>query len=1227
MRSGPLSTRRALGARSFAVSLLAAGLVAGCGDDVQECFDDRSCDDGERCVIEAVGDPGVCAPCDAAETPYNGVDDDCNPRTRDLDLDGDGQNAIDSSFDPGLDCDDSDPLTFDGAQEMCGDDKDNDCDGEVDERDCADLEAPTVRFLTPQDGATISGATPLRVQIDDDVGAVELVIRANNAEVGRIMMEPVTSQTQEITLATRSLRDGSITLRAVATDLRGEEASAVITVVVDNSTPPEISVGNPVADRVYGGYLTATATVTDPSGVDRVIFEIEGVVSATVTDAPYALRVDTSSLSDGEYDLSIRAFDVNQSQTTRTVPFVVDNTPPLVAFTQPTNGQVVSGLLDVTVTATDASDVLGVSVGTNSGGSPLSFSVDTNRLVNGTYGFTATATDTAIVDDGARPGNVGTAAVTFTVDNIDPTPSVTWVQPVNADGVLGPTPLEVDVVSPVGNPIASVEFTVGATTTAPYVAQTPPYLVTHDFSVNTGTVSVVATAYDDQGNRASASIVVEVVPLPTFRISEQVPVSGSLSVNSGLAVGDLDGDGTVDVVVAGQDLTSFTGTVTADGHWAPASVFTASGQSLADVRIADVDADGVLDAIGFGANGYSVYLGQGDGTFVTGTSGTFPQSSLRAFEVADLDGDADPDLVAVGGNTSGIVGYTYINDGTGSFTLGQNLGGDSGASDVALADIDADGDTDVIVGRSATAVFTIYFNGSTGNFGAGQDTATFGPMQHVAVADVNGNGNLDVIIDLGVGFQTFPVLSTNPFQISTGVAVAAPGGSMDGFALGDVVGDALNDVIVARPSAHGMAVIENGVQSPTAFGFDEAYVAANGFRAPKLVDLDGDNALDLVGLSPSNGTLVWARNLGNGKFLAAVSVPAPVYTDANGNQTVLTPVGLATGDVLGSTNVDLVVTFDGVQQVPPQFSVYENVGAGVNLNTSGELDPGLDPPTIVSLGGTTPVNKNYIMVGTNAVVGTNSRVTASLISVSPAMATNLLVDNPTDIRFGDVDNDTVEEIIFALDRMGAANDGSLVVEAGTFAPVGAGLYTFGEGASSIAVANLDGDPAGMLDYAIANRASENITVQIWNGSGFTNTQYNAPSGLGPITTGLVNADNRVDIVGIAGGNVVFVMEGDPNFGFRTPITYPAGNSPTRLSGGDYNGDGLYDIMTMNSNDRASLLLARPQGGFFPPIPYDLGAGPVDFRTVDFDNDGREDIIAVHSGDRSIMMIFNNADSL
>lgn len=1202
----------------FLVLLPALGLPIGCGTTEQGCFDDRSCDTGQRCVLPAAGELGVCGPCDATETPYNGLDDDCDPRTRDLDLDRDGQNAIDSPISPGLDCDDNDRDVLSGGTEVCNDGKDNDCDGMTDERDCADVTAPIIRIISPSAGQTLSGQAVLRVQIDDDVGAAELAFFASGLERARVSLEPTPSRTEELILDTTTMPDGRTPLRFEATDLKGQVATASIDVTIDNRSPPLVQILNPAEGFSYGGYLTATASVSDATGVASVEFWFDGQLNTRLTAPPWMARIETATLADGQHDIEVRAADTRGNPTSKRVTFAIDNTPPYTQFVSPTNGQTVSGIVSLTITATDAAGVLEVRTSSLSAGpSPFSLVVDTNLLPNGPLTVVAEGEDLSIIDDGMSPGNVSSATITVTINNIDPAPVVTFVTPLSMDGVLNQTALEVGVQSLVGNTIADVSFTVAGRPAG--AIATAPYIVNYDFRTHTGTVAVMATATDVLGNQGSATVVVQVVPKPTFRLPTATGNIGPIGT-AGFTTGDVTGDGVLDVIAAGQNLVVFTGTITPGGTWAAINPVSLGAEGLLDVRLADVDGDTVDDIIGLKADSFRVYLGQGNGTFGAPTVTMVPQAGMRALAVGDLDGDLDPDVVVVGGNTTGVVGYTFLR-GTTGFTLGQVLGGDTGVSDVTLADIDADTDLDVIVGRTTTSVLTIFLNGGPGNFGAGRDTPTSAPPARVKVLDMNGSGRLDVVIQAAGVLQIMPVISTAPFTIVAGAIVGNAGGAQS-FALGQVVGNNLPDIVVATPTANGMEVIQGGALTATGYQTDQIYMVARAFSNVQLADLDNDGDLDVLGTSATSNTLVACRNLGAGEFSATITLNAPSLLDANNNPVPLVPTALATGNVVGTIDDELIVNMTGAQ-VPAQMLVYQRQGTAMNIVSAAGLPPSIANPSLLAVGGASPISGySYIVLGENGPVTMGQSTMLFIESVPPQLlSTGLTVDYASHVAIGNVDGDSGFEAVLALDPPGTATDGSVVIDLDLTQILGP--FNSGSGAGTVAIGNLDSDPTGQNDYAVANTGTENITVQLFSGGGYSSTAYNAPAGLGSITTGLVNQDPYLDIVGLSGTGV-FVMEGDPAFGFRTPLTFPAGQAPARVTGGDYNGDGLYDIFVLNSQNVASLLLARPQGGFFPPVTYEMGLGPVDFVSVDFDRDGRLDLLSINAGQPSIMLLYNDA---
>ncbi len=225
----------------------------------------------------------------------------------------------------------------------------------------------------------------------------------------------------------------------------------------------------------------------------------------------------------------------------------------------------------------------------------------------------------------------------------------------------------------------------------------------------------------------------------------------------GVALGDIDNDGRIDVgygIHHNYSATDFGDELLevalGDGSgrgWTPwDDGLAANGEAwgMSAVDFADVDGDGDLDlgAVGFGCcAGVHVYLNQGDGRWVE-SFGFLGGNARSAFVFGDVNGDGVPD-VAVGHEE----GTVYLGDGRGGFTQsdGNLPPGDSrGRIGVALGDVDGDGADDLSFCTTSGGIeaWTMDQPGVWRSL-AGELPAT-GGCQATQVADMDMDGSLDL---------------------------------------------------------------------------------------------------------------------------------------------------------------------------------------------------------------------------------------------------------------------------------------------------------------------------------------------------------------------------------------------------------------------------------------------------------------------------------------------------
>lgn len=182
-----------------------------------------------------------------------------------------------------------------------------------------------------------------------------------------------------------------------------------------------------------------------------------------------------------------------------------------------------------------------------------------------------------------------------------------------------------------------------------------------------------------------------------------------------------------------------------------------------------------------------------------------------------------------------------------------------------------------------------------------------------------------------------------------------------------------------------------------------------------------------------------------------------------------------------------------------------------------------------------------------------------------------------------------------------------------------------------AVGDFNGD--GLLDVAVAAGGTtkypdSGIAVSVGNGDGTFTPAIGSPFLLGQNLSAIVaadfNGDGKLDLaVTDADANAVYILLGNGDGTFQTPITVPVGNDPDAIVAGDFNNDGRLDLEVANYNDNTvTLLLGNGDGTFTQAIgsPFAVGQGPDSVAAADFNGDGKLDLAVANSADGTVSIL-------
>jgi VCBS repeat protein/flagellar hook capping protein FlgD len=720
--------------------------------------------------------------------------------------------------------------------------------------------------------------------------------------------------------------------------------------------------------------------------------------------------------------------------------------------------------------------------------------------------------------------------------------------------------------------------------------------------------------------------------------------------NAAFAWGDYDGDGDLDLAVEGVDSTSVRVTRVYRNDGGGAFVDIGAGlTAVASGGLAwgDFDGDGDLDLAACGTtnafpSGASAKVYRNDGgTFVSASSGIVAGGHIGAVAFGDVDGDGDLDLVVTGYNTAAIPTTSlYRNDAGSWVAVASGLAGVAQGAALAFGDADGDGDLDLAILGSTTSAISngtvrIYSNDGTGSFAdlgavlAGLSSGSAG------WGDFDGDGDLDLLAagdDIGGGRLTY-VARNDGGGVFTQVAIAVTSVGQAAVAWGDYDHDGRLDIALAGISAtNRIAKIYRNTDAPvnaapgTPGGLSAAIAPATAGHASVTFswtaptdDHTPQNSLSYelrIGTTPGGAQVTGAAADGATGLRRVARLGS---TGGRESWTLVLPYGVyywsvqaVDGGLRGSAfAAEQSVTLDAFVDIgAPLLGV---AGSAVRCAMAwGDYDGDGDLDLVVagSSDGTVILNRTRLY-----------RNDGGSFVVVPTALPNL--GNPA-FAWGDYDGDgdldlAVEGVDATSVRMTRIyrNGGG-----GAFVDIGAGLTAVASG--GLAWGDFDGD--GDLDLAASgstNGAPSGASAKIYRNDG--GTFVNASSGIaaggyfGAVAFGDVDGDGDLDLVvtgyNTAGTPTTSLYRNDAGSWVAVASGLAGVAQGAALAFGDADGDGDLDLAilgsTTSSNSNGTVKIYSNDGtGSFTNLGAVLGGLSTGSEGWgDFDGDGDLDLLA------------------
>ncbi len=285
------------------------------------------------------------------------------------------------------------------------------------------------------------------------------------------------------------------------------------------------------------------------------------------------------------------------------------------------------------------------------------------------------------------------------------------------------------------------------------------------------------------------------------------------------------------------------------------------------VAVGDIDGDGDLDIVSGSRTGeVYVYRNSASGSIWTTVTAYTSSLQINSVAIGRIDGDADNDIVM--GVSGAVMSVAWLSNTSGDGnTWSANpvimTGLGTAAASVAVADVDMDGDSDIVSGQNTGAVFLHENTGSGASWNHVLLHTVVGTVTAVDVGRIDADIDPDVV---SVGIDQYVRWYRNPTVGGGGWAMsvaASPTVSLYSARIGDIDGDGVSDLVVGAgwkattPQGYPIYWYDNATGDGSTWTTTTVTLDVGQHDSVALGDMDADGDTDIV---DSSGQVDWYEN-------------------------------------------------------------------------------------------------------------------------------------------------------------------------------------------------------------------------------------------------------------------------------------------------------------------------------------------------------------------------------